>query len=325
MYRNTRMYDTLMQMGRWFGYRPDYEDLCRVHLSPDSINWYSHIAEASEELRQQIKKMRRDGLSPRQFGLYVEAHPDRLLITAANKMRDATRVVVSQSFSGKLRESHILPTDDKVNKKNEELINRYWISGFGGAVEEPTGKGWIFKEVAVEIIEEFLNSFLTHPAFAETKSGVVSYLQALSEKFTRGDVLLISKDTGNPERFHLGAQERSSTMSWSDHCWRLNKDRVASRGDERLGLTEGQKDMAALEAGKKPSDVHFRQVRNKPLLMVHILEPIGHEGKRIPAIGVSFPPGQYGTNVEVVANRVWIEKMYGPLTDDPDNDEDYDA
>ena len=64
MYRNTRMYDTLMQMGRWFGYRPGFEDLCRVHLSEDSINWYSHIAEASEELREQIKRMRRDGMSP---------------------------------------------------------------------------------------------------------------------------------------------------------------------------------------------------------------------------------------------------------------------
>jgi hypothetical protein len=36
MYRNTKMYDTLMQMGRWFGYRPGYDDLCRVYLSDDS-------------------------------------------------------------------------------------------------------------------------------------------------------------------------------------------------------------------------------------------------------------------------------------------------
>jgi hypothetical protein len=87
MYRNTRMYDTLMQMGRWFGYRPGFEDLCRIHLSRDSINWYSHIALAADELTQQVKRMRRDGLSPRQFGLYVMAHPDSLLITAANNMR----------------------------------------------------------------------------------------------------------------------------------------------------------------------------------------------------------------------------------------------
>src|SRR3546814_6612662 len=77
MYRNTKMYDTLMQMGRWFGYRPGFEDLCRVHLSRDSINWYSHIADAAEELVQQVKRMRRDRLSPKDFGLYVRSHPDR--------------------------------------------------------------------------------------------------------------------------------------------------------------------------------------------------------------------------------------------------------
>src|SRR3546814_15196751 len=76
------MYYTLRQMGRLFGYRPGFEDLCRVHLSRDSINWYSHIADAAEELVQQVKRMRRDRLSPKDFGLYVRSHPDSLLITA---------------------------------------------------------------------------------------------------------------------------------------------------------------------------------------------------------------------------------------------------
>ena len=79
MYRNTKMYDTLMQMGRWFGYRPGFEDICRVYLSRDSINWYSHISMAADELVQQVKRMRRDGLSPKQFGLYVLALPVFLL------------------------------------------------------------------------------------------------------------------------------------------------------------------------------------------------------------------------------------------------------
>ncbi|MGH8548365.1 MAG: Z1 domain-containing protein [Methylococcales bacterium] len=323
MYRNTRMYDTLMQMGRWFGYRPDYEDLCRVHLSPDSINWYSHIADASEELRQQIKKMRRDRLSPRQFGLYVRAHPDSLLITAANKMRDAKRIVVRQNFTGKLKESHVLPTDDDVNRKNENLITEYWKNGFGGAVEEQTEKGWIFRDVDVEFIEEFLNAFHTHPAFADTKSAVVSYLLALAEKHPVGDVLLISTNNNHTERFRLGVQKRSS-RAWADDIWRLNKQRVASRGDEKLGLTQEQRELAEKAPGNDPSDRDFREVRNKPLLMIHVLEPIGREGTRVPAFGLSFPDGHYGTEIEVVANRVWIEKMYGPLADDPDSDEDYD-
>src|SRR3546814_6620617 len=82
-----------------------FEDLCRVHLSRDSINWYSHIADAAEELVQQVKRMRRDRLSPKDFGLYVRSHPDSLLITAANKMRSGQEVPVEPSFSGRLRRS----------------------------------------------------------------------------------------------------------------------------------------------------------------------------------------------------------------------------
>ena len=326
MYRNTRMYDTLMQMGRWFGYRPDYEDLCRVHLSRDSINWYAHIAEASEDLRQQINRMRRDNLSPRQFGLYVRSHPDSLLITAPNKMRNAQSIVVKANFSGDLKESHALHTDAEINRKNEELITTFWREGFGGAEEGETDKGWIFQDVAVDAMIAFLNGFCVHPAFADMKSAVMNYLRSIAEKHPIGDVLLISKNNGQETRYRLGAQERSSD-GWKDDIWRVNQYRVASRGDEKLGLSGEQKKLAAEKAAQeKPSDTHYRAVRNKPLLMIHILEPQKKPGMRVPAFGVSFPPGDTDTMVEIVVNKVWLEKLYGPLTDDPaqEEEEEYD-
>lgn len=324
MYRNTKMYDTLMQMGRWFGYRPDYEDLCRVHLSPDSIDWYSHIADASEELRQQIKRMRKDGVSPRQFGLYVKAHPDSLMITAANKKRNTQQIIVTQNYSDRLVESDLLPTNEEINRKNEDLIKEYWKNGFGGAVFDPTGKGWIFRDVDVEIIEEFLSAFLTHPSFARKKSMVVSFLQALAEKHPAGDVLLISTNNNYVGELSLGVQERDS-RGWTGDIWRLTKGRLASKRDEKLGLSDEQKKQAEMAAGNNPSDIHYRQVRNKPLLMIHILEPKRHVGKRVPAFGISFPSGHLGTEITVVANMVMIEQMYGPLTDDnPDDEDDHD-
>jgi hypothetical protein len=328
MYRNTRMYDTLMQMGRWFGYRPDYEDLCRVHLSPDSINWYAHIAEASEELRQQIKRMRRDGLSPRQFGLYVRSHPDSLLITAPNKMRAAKSIIVKGNFSGGLKESHDLPTDHEINKKNEELINRFWRDGFGGAIEGLTGKGWIYRNVSVEVMVDFLHGFQSHPDFRDMKSSVTNYLMSIGEKYPVGDVLLISTESGQETRYHLGVQRRSS-KGWSGDKWKLNKLRVASRGDEKLGLDlSPEQEMLVKEdaAPALPSDWHYRAIRNKPLLMLHILEPKGKDGMRVPAFGVSFPPGDNDVEVEIMVNKVWLEKLYGPLTDDPaeEEDEEYD-
>lgn len=331
MYRNTKMYDTLMQMGRWFGYRPGYEELCRVHLSRDSINWYSHIAEAAEELTQQVKRMRRDGLSPKDFGLYVRSHPDSLLITAANKMRSGQKVTVEQSFSGRLRESYIVSTDPDLNTRNFDLIAEYWRGGFGGRPEENTEKGVIFRDVPITAIEDFLTRFECHAIFAGPKSDVVNYLERIAEKRPLADVLLISPSgvSDRDKPFTLNNQVRVLGKDQpSGTAWRLNKDRVASRSDEKLGLSDAQREEAeALAAGEDGtgavSDTHYRMVRNKPLLMIHSLEPRG-ETRPIAAFGVSFPYGDYSTTINVVVNKVWLQQMQG-YDDDPEEEEDYDA
>ena len=333
MYRNTKMYDTLMQMGRWFGYRPGFEDLCRVHLSRDSINWYSHIADAAEELVQQVKRMRRDRLSPKDFGFYVRSHPDSLLITAANKMRSGQEVTVEQSFSGRLRESYIVSTDSEVNARNFSLITDHWKNGFGGRSQEQTEKGFVFKDVPVQVIEDFLIQFECHSTFAGQKSDVVSYLERIAEKRPWADVLLISPSggSGGDAPFTLRNQVRVVGKDQpAGTSWRLHKDRVGSRGDEKLGLSDPQRKEAKMLAGGKDglgavSDTHYREVREKPLLMIHSLEPKGDSvAGPIAAFGISFPFGDYLTNINVVVNKVWLKQMQG-YADYPDDEEDYDA
>ncbi|WP_186398156.1 Z1 domain-containing protein [Stappia sp. P2PMeth1] len=333
MYRNTKMYDTLMQMGRWFGYRPGFEDLCRVHLSRDSINWYSHIAEAAEELSQQVKRMRRDGLSPIDFGLYVRSHPDSLLITAANKMRSGQEVTVEQTFSGRLRESYIVSTDPDVNARNFDLIAEHWRGGFGGRPEETTEKGVIFRDIPIAVVEDFLTRFECHSTFAGIKSDVVNYLERIAEKRPLADVLLISPGgaPGDGGPFTLRNQVRVVGKDQPNGtAWRVNKDRVASRGDERLGLDDAQRKEAETLANGEDgtgavSDTHYRMVRNRPLLMIHSLEPRGEAVTGpVAAFGVSFPYGDYSTTINVVVNKVWLQQMQG-YGDDPDEEEDYDA
>ena len=345
MYRNTKTYDTLMQMGRWFGYREGYADLCRVFLSQDSIDWYAHIAEASEELKQQITRMRRHGLSPRKFGLYVKAHPDRLLITARNKMLFGEKKTFSQNLSGKLRESSLLPDLMETNDKNAKLIEEYWRKGFGGRNvtrtytdkgEDKKSKGWFIEDCDTEVIEEFLTKFGTHNDYTAEKAGMVDFLHEISNAHPKSDVLLISlagKDE-NESRHQLGAQERAATLE--NGAWRTNGYRVASRGDERLGLSKSQEQQAAAEAvtrgAKEPSDIHFRMVRDKPLLMLHSLnlyekDDEGDEvskAHRVPAFGISFPAGHYETEVQVVVNQVWLERMSRASANDSDDQEDDD-
>lgn len=337
MYRNTKMYDSLMQMGRWFGYRPNYEDLCRVHLSNDSIEWYSHIADAAEELVQQVKQMRRDKLNPKDFGLYVRSHPDTLLITAANKMRSGEKLIVEQSYSGRIWESHIVSIDPEVNSKNFSLISEFWQSGFGGGREEPTKKGLIYREVPVSILNEFLTRFECHASISATKSAVKDYLDKIKEKYPFADVLLISPTRGMQTSKHLALNSQERVVGSNQpkgNAWHLNKGRVASRGDEQLGLsdtqikeaqkkaTDGREEALDDAIGKiAVSDTHYRMIRNRPLLMIHSLAP---KEDIVPgpvaAFGISFPYGDETTTINVVVNKIWLQQMMG-YSDNPDEDD----
>jgi hypothetical protein len=92
--RASRMYDSLMQMGRWFGYRPGHIDLCRLYVTPDLELWFRRVASAAEELRGGLDHMAMIGAVPEQFGLRIQSH-DILLVTAPNKMRHAREFQVS--------------------------------------------------------------------------------------------------------------------------------------------------------------------------------------------------------------------------------------
>ena len=89
--RNAAAYDTLMQMGRWFGYRPRYEDLCRLYLNPESIDHYQATNEAIDELREEIKLMQSADLTPTEFGLKVRQSPHALRITAAKQNANSSK------------------------------------------------------------------------------------------------------------------------------------------------------------------------------------------------------------------------------------------
>ena len=86
------MYDTLLQMGRWFGYRPGYEDLCRLYTTPDLRDAYVEITAANDELRREFDEMAALDAKPEEFGLRMRTSPAGLEITARNKMRHGTKV-----------------------------------------------------------------------------------------------------------------------------------------------------------------------------------------------------------------------------------------
>lgn len=327
MYRNTRMSDTLMQMGRWFGYRTGYDDLCRVHLPQISIDWYSRIAIASEDLRDQVTQMRLDGLSPKDFGLYIMAHPDTLLVTAPNKMRSAENITVRQSYSEKAVESDSLPGDQSINDFNQDLIVRYWKGDFGvegrGFLPSVEGKGWYLNDVDTRSIVAFLSEFQCASKTTEKRTFALKYLNSIIKKFPFSDVVLVSEKKNILENdYVLSPNRRKATYSKSENTWSVNQGRVGGR-HEHYGLPQEQKDAAMKKAvidaerkGKEvkmPADRYYRVERNKPLLMIYNLNLVDGENinTSVPAFVLSFPKVDYFHTVSVVANRVYLEKSIG--------------
>ena len=125
--RNSMMYDTLMQMGRWFGYRPYYEDLCRIWMPEAAQGWYEHVAESIEELRGEFRSMEASTATPEEFGLKVRSHPDTLIVTARNKMGTGASVVVGLGLAFRLIETHRLRGDEEsldINRQAAQRLSR---------------------------------------------------------------------------------------------------------------------------------------------------------------------------------------------------------
>ncbi len=123
-----------MQMARWFGYRPGFEDICRVYLPKLALDHYKEIHEAIEELRTEVRRMQDLGMTPEHFGLKVRESPTAIKITAANKMRSATQMTVAADYSERHLEGYILPNDRDANLANLEEVRRF-IAGLGAPSE----------------------------------------------------------------------------------------------------------------------------------------------------------------------------------------------
>jgi hypothetical protein len=99
--RASAMYDTLMQMGRWFGFRGGYEDLTRIWMTAELAGWFSDLASVEYALREDIRRYESEQVTPMQLGTRILEHPS-MLVTNRLKSRFATTITVEQSYSGQV-------------------------------------------------------------------------------------------------------------------------------------------------------------------------------------------------------------------------------
>lgn len=205
--RATRMYDTLMQMGRWFGYRPGYLDLCRLYTTGELREWFQHIAEASEELRSEFDHMAATGGTPKDYGLRVMSHPV-LMVTSRVKMRNSTRLDLS--FSGQLLETTVLPRNADVQQANLAATTRF-IQSLGdphevsptrerpGGIRHTWEGARVWSGVDSEAVIEYLNGYRTHPGALKVRTGaIVEFIELMraSGELTTWEIMLLAGEMG---------------------------------------------------------------------------------------------------------------------------------
>ena len=339
--RNSIMYDTLLQMGRWFGYRDAYEDACRIYMTKDAISWYEHICEASEELRDEFRRMERAGRRPEDFGLRVRSHPDSLIVTARNKMRTGRSVKHLVSLGGRLIETTALRADPPTLRANKDTLDAF-VAKFDAAAGSATSRdfGHLWRGVPAPLVKDFLRTFRNHDdASMKTQAGpVAAYISAReASELARWDVCLYSpadaKGRDSPIRPYNVRQQfrsadlRSPTDGTAYFAVSGGASRVASRGAERAGMSDDEVEAAKAAfkaragssgAPKNMSDKDYREFRTRPLLMLHLLNvEYGpstdiHNLENVVAWGISFPGSNVkDPEVEYVVNTRWWNENFG--------------
>lgn len=159
--------DTLLQMGRWFGYRPGYEDLTRIWTDATVVDYFSYVGEVSAELRNSVALMREQGMTPKEFGLKIRLHPEAFRITAANKTRAGTTITTTGEFSfrGGTFETSSLAAEQESNTRNLETVCSLISKLDDLSLNNWTSKSGsrIWSGAPHELIESVLGSF-TNPA-----------------------------------------------------------------------------------------------------------------------------------------------------------------
>lgn len=333
--RASRMYDTLMQMGRWFGYRPGYVDLCRLFTSRELNEWFCHVTLASEELREEFDYMSDvAGSTPEQYALRVRTHPGILQISAANKIRRA--VTVDISWAGRLVEAYEFSKNVQTIHTNL-TATRNLINSLPG-VPEVINDNYLWRDTPAQLVRLWLQQFrLSENLKAADPANLLRFIDAqlINQELTNWRVAIMSKRT-TESRSEVLKENTTLTIGHylrnydpensNDQIYYIRRSHIISPRDEFIDLTadEMQRAMTRTEAlwraknkDGAPAYPNGEVVRNEirrpqnPLLLIYFLDPVGanrpedqqHITEPIVGYAISFPASRFNASVSYAVHE----------------------
>lgn len=318
--RTTQMYDTLLQQSRWFGYRDNYETLCRLWTTDELVDYFQTIAAAYAEFKADIIAMQDEGLAPERFGIRIRHSRAALLPTARNKMRTATTLNLDVDIIGRLLETPTFSLDKLEKNRGRTLKFLEQVAQVGKLEHKPQTPNYpLWRDVSKDVVANFIETFSTYKWSLDFQQKQVAQYIRESVPFETWDIAIATisrSETGNDERIVLGSgvtinpSHRRFIVDKDKRSLRFSQSRVSSGGAIRIGLSKDEikqlEESYRYEQEKKghpikknlPDDIYLRteSLRN-PILIVHFVLPKDTpelESKPIVALTLGIPGKRYG-------------------------------
>jgi hypothetical protein len=343
--RTSTAYDSLLQMGRWFGYRVGYEDLQRIWMQDDLISNFRDMALVEEEIRRQIDQLAAEGLDPSQVPIRIRDHK-LLTITAINKMNYAKRLQIG--YSDTRVETISLDSTVEILLANQ-LETRKFIKSLGDAEIDITStnpEGWpLFKDVPWNLVRNYFDNYKWADSATRANGEMIKkYIDAHQGKgvLEKWNVFIFRTDRPNAPIVDLGSGVLATaiTRSAREHIAEaktVNIHHLVSSNDGSADTGLSRSEVKKLLEGRKEkvSDANLRLLREsipqsqgRGLLGIYIIDANSKaDPKSKLRKDLNIPEHAVGLGIFFGTSKIAgaDEDYYGPdLADQHDeNDDDY--
>jgi len=333
--RRANAYDTLMQMGRWFGYRSGYADLTRIHTTVDLEQWFRDLVSVEADLRADIRRYAEEGMTPLDFGVRIRRHPS-LLVTDRLKMRAAQ--VESMSFAGQLVQTIIFPFQDRDWLEANLDATRDFLGSLGPPDRDAEGAPPTWRAVPWQRVIEFLDSYEMDPAAVRVNRHLlIDFLRRQAEQDELVEWTVCVMGQQKPEE-RLGTIdlriENTPVVNLIERTRLPDQNSlgvITSPTHQALGLSDVQRERTQTQASGAPSGRRLREARDKRegLLLIYPISrmsgwkggtqmtvrdrqpiyPTPEQAKRgvdIIGIALALPPSNTAATVEYVVGNVGV-------------------
>ncbi|WP_329554683.1 Z1 domain-containing protein [Streptomyces sp. NBC_00696] len=241
--RAVSAYDTLLQMGRWFGFRNGYADLPRIWMTDELAEWFRYLATVETEMRRDIDVYMTENVTPLDFAVRLRTHP-ALRVTAAAKMRDA--VTAASAYGGQRVQTHYFHTEADWLTKNIDaarilVATAHSISS--EVDERPKDGRYVFHDVPYDAVIHFLGSYQFHERSSNTSKLIADYINnrvVTADSLRRWNIAIVGTPQGKPGNdftFAPGVTVGRTVRSRLDVAGPADIKTLMSRRDAAVDLT----------------------------------------------------------------------------------------